>query len=180
MEKKEEKEQEKASPEKPFRVVAIAYRTDAIEFARDVEKALNDGHAAGFQGELSTHPWGLLYTGRLIEQAANPLREILRDILTHSQPEEGRPALSRSTHIILDTVCEGIDLDRPETFTPTLEKRVELFRRFPPDELKQSVRELEVHAATHGERCKDPTCNTPQLVMAVAEQLKKHIALQVS
>jgi hypothetical protein len=185
MEKKEEEQKQEQNAEQaespPFHAVAIPYGEDFTEFAHNVEKTLNENHAAGFQGELSTHPKGLLYIGRRVEQRDSPLRQMLQQMFTHNPPEEdGSAGLSRQTRLLMNAVCEGIDINKPETFTPALEKRGEFFRRYPPDVMKQGIKELEADIASHSERCSDPECNMPKLATAVAEQLKKYVALSVS
>jgi hypothetical protein len=177
------KKAEQAKPvESPlFRAVAIPYQKNFKKFAQQVEETLNKFNEAGYQGEINTHPQGLLYIGRLMERRENPLRQILQQMFTHAPPEEGGVnGLSQPTRVLMNAVCEGIDMNKPETFVPTIEKRANVFRQYHTNTLKQSVKELEADIATHSERCNDPTCNTPKLASAVAEQLKKHLALQVS
>jgi hypothetical protein len=174
------KKEEKLVEDPTFRAVAIPYRKNFSKFAASVEETLNKFYADGFHGEISTHPQGLLYVGRRMDQRRHPLQEMMKEMLGQAAPiHSGRAPLSQLTRLIMGTICEDVETDQPETFA-SIVQHGDFLRRFQSEDLKQAIAELEADIASHTERCDDPACHVPKLEAAVIEQLKRHIALHVS
>jgi hypothetical protein len=162
----------------PYVAVGLPYQKDFTQFGVMVQETLNQAYSRGFSVELQTHPQGVLLIMRPRPQQ-HPLQQVFKHMF--DQVDE-TPHLSQETCDVMNTLTEDVDLNKPDTFSAAVQKKIAdgFFRPMPIDFLKKMATELETDLAEHGKRCNDENCTTLKFTGVVLEHLKKHLALSVS
>jgi hypothetical protein len=171
----------KNEDKKTYRVIGIKKGDDMAAYGANIENALNELHAQGYETLMVGDDTGVLVHGKLIADSDSPLTGLLSMIKSQLQPHGRIAKVSALTEELLRRAARYAGPDASEQELAEVKKHAHTVTQgFTVEELNAAAKEIHAWVDGHKEsECSDG-CGLNRLMAAVLATVKQesHANLQ--